>query len=114
MPYKSPENVPLITYLWVMALSLWGGISSNIRKIRNGSIERFSITELVGDIVISGGVGLLTYFVCDHYAVEGMLSAVFVGISSHMGTRAIYAMEIAIAERLKLKIPEENQTKTKE
>ena len=107
---NSPENIPLLTYAWVFLLSLWGGIASNIRKIRSGAI-RFSFAELIGDVVISGFIGLITYYLCKYYAIDDILSAVFVGISSHMGTRAIYALEIAISEKLKIKLPEETNTK---
>ncbi|WP_201353804.1 phage holin family protein [Hydrogenimonas urashimensis] len=105
MPHNSPENVPFVTYLWVLALSLWGGIASNIRKVRNGTV-RFSISELVGDVVISGFIGLLTYFICEYYEVATMLTAVFVGISGHMGTKAIFAMETFITKRLRLETEE--------
>ena len=105
MPYQSPDNVPLLTYLWVFLLSLWGGISSNIRKMKDGTLPRFSFSELIGDVVISGFIGLLTFFICEYYAVGQMLTAVFIGISAHMGTRAIYAMEMAISKRLKIEIP---------
>lgn len=105
---NSPEDIPLLTYLWVAVLSLWGGISSNIRKIKNGDI-RFSISELIGDIVISGFIGLMTFFVCQYYNIDPMLQAVYVGISSHMGTRAIYAMEIAILNKLGIKLPKEKK-----
>ena len=114
MPHNSPENVPIVTYLWVLALALWGGVANNIRKVRMGLI-RFSLAELIGDIVISGFIGVVTYFICDYYHVHDMLAAAFVGISAHMGTRAITAAETAIGERLKIKIPEEqSQTSNKE
>ena len=114
MPHNSPENVPLITYLWVIALSLWAGIANNVRKIKAGAI-RFSIAELIGDIVISGFIGVVTYFLCQYYKIDGMFTAALVGISAHMGTRAIYGFELLVAKKFGVKIPEEKpQTKETE
>ena len=106
MPHKSPETVPLITYVWVLLLSIWGGVASNIRKIRNGTIKHFSLSELIGDMVISGFIGVITYYICDYYELHQMLTAFAVGMSGHMGTRAIHLAEIAIGKRFGVKLEE--------
>ena len=60
-PEKSVTGFALLTYAWVLALSMWGGIVNYISKIKSGDIARFNITELIGDIFVSGFTGLLTF-----------------------------------------------------
>ncbi len=78
---------------WVSILSLFGGLSSYIRKVRDGKIERFSIAELVGDIFISFFLGVVTYLICHGSGVDEYITAGLVGISSHLGTRGLIMLE---------------------
>lgn len=97
---KDPSNYQLLTYLWVMALAAWGGISSYIRRVREGRAEKFSFMELVGEIVISGFTGVITFWLCELAGFPGLLTAAFVGISGHMGSRAIALMEDSFKKKM--------------
>lgn len=79
--------------LWVSALSTLGAVTNYIRKIKSGRIERFSISELIGDITISFFLGVTTYFVCKGAGLDEYLTAGFVGLVSHMGTRGLIILE---------------------
>lgn len=52
-----------------------------------------NFAELVGEISTSGFVGLLTFWLCQWQALDAMLSAVVIGVSAHMGSRALFAAE---------------------
>ncbi len=93
MPEKDPSNYSLITYLWVLGLSTLGGAVSFARKVREGTARAFNLTELVGELITSGFAGLLTFWLCEWSGVSPLLSAVLIGISGHMGSRAIFRME---------------------
>lgn len=95
MPEKDPLTYDLLTYAWVFSLSVWGGIAGYIRKMKTGVVIRFSLTEIVGDVVVSGFVGVVTFFICESSGVPKLLSAAFIGISAHMGSRAIFVLENA-------------------
>jgi len=92
MPEKDPLTYAILTYAWILGLSFWGGISGYIRKIKHGHRD-FSITELVGEICISGFVGIVTFFICESAEIPPVLTAAIIGISSHMGSRAILMLE---------------------
>ena len=62
MPEKSPESYSLITYSWVIALAILGGIVSFIRKMQLGQARIFNIVELIGEIVTSAFAGILTFW----------------------------------------------------
>lgn len=99
MPEKDPLSYQLITYGWVVVLSMWGGLAGYVSKLKKGIITRFSLAEVIGDIVVSGFVGVMTFFICESAGVPQIVSAALIGISAHMGSRALFVFESA-AERL--------------
>jgi len=99
MPSNDPTSYSIATYAWVVTLASWGGIANYARKLRDGIITRFSITELIGELVISGFTGLMTFYLCVAGEVQEPVSAVLVGISGHMGSRGIYLIENILKRR---------------
>mgnify|MGYP001157479394 CR=1 FL=1 len=99
---KTITGFALLTYAWVLALSMWGGIVNYISKIKSGDIARFNITELIGDIFVSGFTGLLTFWMCQAAGFGELLTAVFVGVSGHMGARMIGKLEQALSRKFEL------------
>lgn len=93
MPEKDPTTYSLLTYAWVICLSAWGGIVSFMRKRREGVVRAFNVTELLGELLSSGLAGVITFFLCEWSNTPPLLSAVFIAISGHMGSRAIFLFE---------------------
>jgi len=87
------------TATWVFLISAWGGTVGYIKKISEGKARDFSIKELLGEIVISSFVGVITYFLCVSAGIDETLTAAIVGMSGHMGSRAIYFIELFIKEK---------------
>jgi hypothetical protein len=92
-PPKSPFNYEVITYVWVFGLSAWGGFVSFLRKMREGKARPFNVMELIGEIVTSAFAGMITFWLCEAANINPLLTAAFVGISGHMGSRAIAMIE---------------------
>ena len=93
---KDPQSFiasPWFTYLWMLLLSVWGGVANYIRKVRDGDSEGWSIVELFGEMVIAGFAGIITFLLCGSQEINPLLTAAFVGIAGHMGSRAIYLAE---------------------
>lgn len=91
------ENI--YAYGWVVSWASCGGIASYIAKIKKGKC-RFSLAELFGEIFISGFVGMLTYFFCHSAGINDLLTSAFVGISGHMGSRAIFLFETILSKKI--------------
>lgn len=87
---------PWVTYMWVFGLAIWGGFVSYLNKVRRGIVSRFSFTELIGELVTSGFIGFLTFLMCQSAGINELLSGVMIGISGHMGARAISTAEKAL------------------
>lgn len=88
---KDPLSYTSLTYAWVILLSIWGGISGYIRRFKRD--QKFSLAELIGELSISAFVGILTFFLCESAQIQPVMSAALVGVSGHMGSRAIYLIE---------------------
>lgn len=93
MPEKDPLSYSLLTYAWVLALAMWGGVVNFIRRVREGSAHRFSFSELFGELATSGFIGIITFWMCEWSQINSLLSAALIGISGHMGSRSIFELE---------------------
>lgn len=100
MPEKSPETYSLVTYAWVIGLAAWGGITNHLARVKAGKRDAFSIVELIGEMATSGFAGVLAFYACEASGIGALYAAVIVGISGHMGGRALYLMEEIIKHRL--------------
>jgi LydA holin phage, holin superfamily III len=90
------------TYAWVVLLSTWGGVASFVNKVRTGVVRPFNVAELVGEIAVSGFVGVLTFWLCQESGFSEVLSAVCIGVSSHMGTRGLFRLEQFVSKKFGL------------
>lgn len=99
MPEKDPTAISIIMYGWVIVLAWWGGIVNYIKKMKSGEVRRFNITEFVGDIITSGFSGMITFYLCQASELNQFATAALVGISGHMGSRAIFLLEQALSKR---------------
>ena len=93
MPEKDPSTYGLITYLWVTGLAAWGGLVSFYRKVKSGETRAFNVAELIGEIATSAFTGLITFWLCEAAQLDPLVTAALVGISGHMGSRALYQFE---------------------
>lgn len=72
-----------------------------MRKLEKGNVRAFNIVEFVSEIVASAFAGVIAFWLCEHAQFSGLVTAAFVGISGHMGSRALFFFE----EFLKAKFP---------
>lgn len=82
-----------MTYLGVMAISLWGGVVSYLEKR-----PKFSWQAFLAHLSSSSFAGMMTFFACEYAGVKGPLTGVLCGVAAHMGTPAL----IALAMKLKV------------
>jgi len=101
MPEKDPTSYSLITYGWVFMLAIAGGVVNFMRKLQQGHARVFNLVEFIGEVVTSAFAGVITFWLCEHAQISGLITAALVGISGHMGSRALFTIE----EYLKAKFP---------
>lgn len=98
---KDPTSYSLLTYSWVFCLAILGGIVNFMRKLQTGQTRIFNIVELVGEIVTSGFAGVICFWLAENAGLAPLITAALVGISGHMGSRALFLFE----DFLKSKFP---------
>lgn len=77
------------TYVWVMVISLWGGLVSFFEKK-----EPFSWVRLFAHLLSASFAGMMTYYICKAGGIEGPLVGAICGVASHMGTPALLRMKV--------------------
>lgn len=89
-PFAAKNLVPT---LWAAGVASLGAILSFHQKVRQKKARWVNITELVGEMFVSGVVGIVTFWICKGYGVNEWLTAAAIAITGHMGSRAIFLAE---------------------
>lgn len=100
---KDPFGYSVVTYVWVLLLAIWGGVVNFIQRLKRGEAKAHNIVELIGEVVISAFVGVVTFYLCELSNFPQILTAALVAISGHMGTRALFVFERVIEKIIKNK-----------
>lgn len=86
--------------LWLVLFAMWGGTVSYISRIKTGEVPNPNLLGFLGEMLISGFVGLLSMYICSELTLSWQTTAVVVGISGHMGARLIPFAEGWILKRM--------------
>ncbi len=100
---KTPESFSILTYAWVLGLSVLGGAAAFARKVKEGNARAWNFAEFLGEVVISALAGLVTFFLCEWSNFHPMLSAALIAIAGHMGSRAIFRFEGLLEDKFQAK-----------
>ena len=74
------------------------------KKIKQGDARPFNMAEFIGEVLTSGFAGVLTFYLCEWADVAQLLTAAFVGISGHMGSRALFMFERWAEKRFSVEV----------
>lgn len=88
MTDKDPTSYSFLTYAWIITLSAIGGIISYLKKAKS-----FSIVEFCTEILTAAFVGVITFWLCEQATIDPLTTAALVGVSGHMGSRALLMLE---------------------
>jgi hypothetical protein len=83
----------LMIYLWVIGLSLWGGVVSYFEKK-----EKFNWLNFLAHLSSSGFAGLMVFMGCDYAGITGPLQGVLCGFGGYVGTNTL----VRLAMRLRV------------
>lgn len=83
-------NSDWFTYLWVLGVSLWGGMVSFFEK----DTEPFSWRRLAVRLLSASFAGMMTAYVCQAGGITGPLMGAFAGVAAHMGTPALMRLKM--------------------
>lgn len=83
----------VLPWVWIVVLSLLGGVAAFVRKMRANHVRAWNFTELIGEIVISGLAGVVIAHLCQWREFPMSLTYALTGIGAHMGSRALFKLE---------------------
>lgn len=86
-------NQEFIVYLYVFSISIFAGTAFHIKKIKDGILESFRLSEWFGDTFISSFIGFLTYSLVSYFEIDLTLGSFLIGVASHQGTKVIKIYE---------------------
>lgn len=110
LPEKTPFDYTVFQYILVMILGAIGGLVARLQAIIGTGIHcwKCALGRLAVDAITSGFCGLLAFWACESINMKPLLTAVMIGITGHMGSRAIFLIEKLIISKWK-KIADENE-----
>jgi len=114
MPEKDPTTYSLLTYAWVFGLSAWGGAISYYRALKDKHQKTFSVVEFIAELLTASFFGVMTFYLCERADFDPLMTAGFVGIAGHMGSRCLYFLGIMVKRKglnINISIPEEKDKK---
>ena len=100
MPEKDPANWALGTWVLALSMAVGGGLINWYAKLKRGHARVFNFVELIGEIFTSGLVGLSIFMLLDSWDQPAGLCAAAAGVSGHMATRLLFAVERAVERQL--------------
>lgn len=89
---KDPTTYGILTYIWVLGLAMFGGLAAFIQRLNKSTKPqplKTIFSKLAGELVVAGFAGVLTFWLCQSWGLDGIESALAVGVSGHMGGKAI-------------------------
>lgn len=102
-------------WLWSVFMCLLGGFVRFTQNVQAGHARPWNFTELVGELAMSAFVGSLAYKCCLACDVRADLIPAIVGVTSHMGARALFKAEVFfnLVASKRLGIPSDEPAPTK-
>lgn len=90
---KDPLDYSLRQYGAVLAVAILGGLVSFYAKVKAGHVSALNLMHLIGELATSAFAGLLAFWFAEAAGLPQLLTICMVGISGHMGARAIALVE---------------------
>lgn len=100
MPDKDPTTWALGTWVLAISMAIGGGLINWYARIKRGHARAFNFVELIGEIFTSGLVGLGIFMLLSSWDQPAGACAAAAGVSGHMATRLLFAVERAVERQL--------------
>ena len=70
-----------------------------MRKVQSGQTRAWDYVAFVAEIATSAFTGVITFYLCERTGLDPLTTAALVGISGHMGSRALVMFESVLRAR---------------
>ena len=114
--YEVIKDIPIISYLIVLGLGIWGAILNYVKR-EEDDIDRTTMQKIgifLLDLISSMGLSVVTFLGAVGVGANELIAVAIAGFVAHQGTRAIYLIELVIAEKLGSKLLKDEIQKEKD
>lgn len=98
-PGISPIDFIRTTWHFLL-FAIIGGLANYASRVKSGQTRGWSLHELAGDMLISGFVGTVALLLCRESGLSDYITGATVGMSGHLGSRALFIAERVIRSKL--------------
>lgn len=96
---KTPLSYSMHEYSIALGTALLGGMASWWMKVRRGELVAWNLSSLIGELCVSAFAGLLTFWLCEYFALNPLLTAPIIGMSGLAGAKGLTWVE-SIGQRM--------------
>jgi hypothetical protein len=90
---RNPLQITVAEYGLMIGVAILGGLVTWIRKVKAGELPPWSIAQLIGEMVISGFAGLLTFWGCTAVDMPLVVIAPLAGMAGLAGSKGLVLAE---------------------
>jgi hypothetical protein len=109
MSHQDPSSIPIVSYLWVIGLSLLSSVAGFLSRFLSDKPPSRPILALIMDVSYSLLAGLTTYFMGQASELPEMTIIVLVCIGSHMGARLLFSMQRLVQKQIRATLAVEEE-----
>ena len=87
--HRSPLSYSLREYGLILAIAMLGGFVRWYNAVRRGESAAYDLRTLVGELFTSAFLGILTFWACEAFNVQPLVTAAMAGMAVHAGVSGL-------------------------
>lgn len=87
--HKNPLSYSLREYGLILAIAMLGGFVRWYNAVRRGESAAYDLRILVGELFTSAFIGILTFWACEAFDVQPLVTAALAGMAGHAGVSGL-------------------------
>lgn len=87
--HKSPLSYSLREYGLILFIAMLGGFVRWYNAVRSGASAVYDLRVLVGELMTSAFMGVLTFWACEAMHVQPLVTAALAGMAGHAGVSGL-------------------------